>query len=678
MAGYLKVPATHFICSGQSIMSIEVTCDDCGRDFRVNEASAGRKVKCKCGASVRVPDEDDFDDVAPVRRSSSGRKKKSNGNGNGPMIGIMIGGGVGLVAMIVVGVLLFRPRSNDPLPSPPQTVQAVPSLPNTVPTTPAVIPPQTATTTPTTPGTTPTVPTTPTTPTTPTKPTVAAAPAAPVIDTRWQPVEAKYQITHKGKDADVVLAPGGKFVALDRSVRDMVTGDEVWSAPAAFGGGGKGDILALSPDGAIFAEGDDKGSSLTLYCREKIADETKHDLPVANGANKLTFLQFADNKRIVAAFTTGGTTRVAVYDAEKPKKPVKDFTTEGFSQKSGAISSDGKFLAVASVQTLKVYDLSKGSSVATMAAPANSPLAFNGCSGLAFSPDSDELAAVLGTGVLVWSNKGKLIEEWGDVVASNPFAKHNGLSYLPDKSGFLVNGQALFDRASKTVVWQLQQPHFYSHPAAVFDADHIIVSGGGNNNGQVAVIKIPRDELARATKAIADKVDAVLAPGSQVSVAYEIGEPRFSSRQDVTNQLHAALTAKLSKSGIVVADNQPIILKVVYTEVAGDTTEYFEGRGFGPPSPFGRRSGQPGTKVVETRHTLSAVLTRKDDPRIWWAANIVQEAPQSLKGDATEVNVRNGSFEYVKNRIGGFDLPRFVPVDTKIPSLPLKTDLGQM
>ncbi len=661
-------------------MSIEVTCDDCGQDFRVNEASAGRKVKCKCGASVRVPDEDDYDEVAPVRRPGSNRRKKSGGDGS--MIGIMIGGGVGVVAMIVVGVMLFRPGANNQLAAPPQQLQAVPSTPNITATTPTVVPPQAGTTPTKPPGTTTTVPTTPTTPATPTapvKPTVAAAPPAAVADTRWQPIEAKFQVSHKGKDAKVTLATGGKFVAVDRAIHDLATGDEVWSAPAAFGGGGKNDILALSPDGAIFAEGDDDGHSLTLYCKEKIADETKHELPVANGANKLTFLQFADNKRIVAAFTVAGGTRVAVYDAEKPKKPLKDFTTEGFSQRSGAISSDGKFLAVASVQSLKVYDLAKGNSVATMAAPANGPLAFNSCSGLAFSPDNEELAAVLATGVLVWSNRGKLLDEWGDVVAQAPFYKSNGLSYLPDKSGFLVNGQALFDRASKMVVWQLQQAQFYDHPASVFDADHVLVSGGGHNNGQIAAIKIPREELAKATQAIADKVDAVLAPGAPISIAYEVGEPRFAARQDVTNQLHTALTARLSKSGIVVADNQPITLKVIYTEVAGETTEYHEGRGFGPPIPrFGPRSpfDKPGTKVVETKHTLSAVLVRKDAPRIWWAVNFVQDAPQSLKGDATEVNVRNGSFESVKHRIGGFDLPRFVPVDSKIPSLPLKSDLG--
>ena len=660
-------------------MSIEVTCDDCGRDFRVNEASIGRKVRCKCGASVRVPDEDDYDEVAPVRRSGSNRRKKSGGDGS--MIGIMIGGGVGVVAMIVVGVLLFRPGANNQLPAPPQPMQVVPSAPNTTATTPAVIPPQAGTTPTKPPSTTTTVPTTPTTPTTPTapvKPTVAAAPAA-VVDARWQPIETKFQVSHKGKDARVALATGGKFVALDRAIHDTATGEEVWSAPAAFGGGGKDDILALSPDGAILAEGDDNGHTLTLYTKGKIADETKHELPVANGATKLTFLQFADNKRIVAAFTVSGGTRVAVYDAEKPKKPLKDFTSEGFSMRSGAISSDGKFLAVASVQSLKVYDLAKGNSVATMAAPANGPLAFNSCSGLAFSPDSEELAAVLATGVLVWSNRGKLLEEWGDVVATAPFYKYNGLSYLPDKSGFLVNGQALFDRASKMVVWELKQAPFYNHPASVFDADHVIVSGGGANNGQIAVIKIPRDELAKATKAIADKVDAVLAPGAPISIAYEVGEPRFAARQDVTNQLHTALTARLSKFGIVVADNQPITLKVVYTEAAGQTTEYIEGRGFGPPPPrFGPRSpfDKPGTKVVETKHTFSAVLVRKDDPRNWWAVNLVQDAPQSLKGDATDVNVRNGSFEVVKQRISNFELPRFVPVDSKIPSLPLKSDLG--
>lgn len=663
-------------------MSIEVTCDDCGRDFRVNEANAGKKVRCKCGASVRVPnDNDDFedDDDRPARRASSGGRKKgkSKSGGQGAMVGILVGGGFGLVALLAIGIMMFRPGNN--LPAPPQipNTVVVPTIPTpTIPT-----PPQTAHT----PGTTPTKPSTPTTPTTPANPNpipVKPNPVVqPVVETPMQPLERKSQIGHDGADAIIAIAPGNKFVSIDRTIYDMASGDQAWEPPAAFGGADKDALLAVSPDGNALAEGDDNAKSLIVYFKEEVEGEKKVELPVVKGANKISFLRFADDKHLVAGFTAGFNTRVAVFSIDKPKKAAKDFQTDSFSQKSGAISSDGKFLAVASMQSLKVYDLNKGVSVATMAAPANGPGAFMGCSGVAFSPENDELAAVLGTGIVFWSNKGKVLEEYPGVVASDPFAKSNGLSYLPDKSGVFVSGQDLFMRASKMVVWHLNAPHFYHHPSAVFDADHILVSGGAHKSGQIATIKIPRDELAKAEKAIADKVDAILSPGSSISLEYDVGEPRFSNRQEVTNQIHAAFSNRIMQCGIMIAENQPIMMKVVYTEVAGDTTEYSEGRGFGPPIPrFGPRSpfDKPGQKVVETKHTFRAALVRKDDPRVWWSANIVQDAPQSLKGDVTDANVRNGSFENVKGRIGGLDLPRFLPVDTSIPSLPMKSDLNTL
>lgn len=662
-------------------MSIEVTCDDCGRDFRVNDANAGRTVRCKCGAAVHVPDDDDFEDDAPPRRSTQKRRKSKSG-GDGSMIGVVIGGAFGLVALLIVGILVIRTGGSRDLPAPPATVQTTPSVsstPNTTLTTPTVAPQQPATPS----GAKGAGTTTPAAGTNPAAPanTNAKATQPAAVTQPWTPLESSFQVGHSGKDSKIAISPGGKFVAVDRVIHDSASGDEVWTVPAAFGGGDKNAVQAISPDGNVFAEADEAGQKLTIYLRDKEANENKLELPVPNGAAKLTFLQFATPKLVVAAFNAGANTRVAVYNVDKPKKAQKEFATEGFSTRTGAISGDGKFLAVASFQSLKVYDLVKGVSAATMAAPANGPQAFASCSGVGFSPDNEELAAVLGTGILIWSNRGKLIEEFGGVVSGNPFYKHSGLQYLADKSGFLVNGQDVFDRASKMVVWQLKQAMFYDHPAAVYDTDHILVSGGSTTNGQIAAVKIPRDELARATKAIADKVESVLAPGSQISIVYEIGEPRFSSRQEVTNQLHTALTARLAQFGIAVAENQPTTLKVVYTEAAGDTIEYSEGRGFGPPIPrppgFPRSPfDKPGTKVVETKHNLNAVLLWKNDPRTWWSAKISQDAPQTLKGDANETNVRNGSFEMVKNRINGFDFPRFLPVDQNIPALPLKSDLG--
>lgn len=658
-------------------MKIDVTCDDCGRDFRVNEASAGRTVRCTCGARVQVPDDDD-DDV-PVRRSGPRRKKQGSGN-NGAIIGLIVGGGFGLLMLVLI--VAFALRSSAPLPAPPGPSQTGPVTPNNMP----IVPTPTTPTTPrpaphAAPGTAKTSPTTPTTPTTPAAPTAPAATkpavaAAPPSTTRWYPLESKSQIGHEGQDATMAIAPGGKFVEVDRDIYDTATGDKAWTPAPAFGGGDKKALRAVSPDGDAYAEGSETAQQLFVYFKESAGGEPKAELPTIKGAAKLVFLQFADEKRLIAGFNSGNNTRVAVYSIDKPKKSIKDFATDTFSGKTAAISPDGKFLAIASFQALRVYDLAKGVSVATMAAPANGQAAFASCSGIAFSPDNEELAAVLGTGVLIWSNRGKLLEEHGGAVSSAPFSKHNGMAYLPDKSALLVNGQDLFDRKTNMVVWQLKAANFYNHPSGVFDAEHIIVSGGSNKNGQVAVAKIPREELAKAAAAIESKVDSVIAPGAPISVQYEIGEPRFANRQDVANQLHAALTARLTQLGITVADDQPTIMKVLYTEAQGDVQEYGEGFGFRPPPRFRSPLEKPGVKVVETKHHFVATLVRKNDTKTWWTATIDQGSPQTIRGDVSDSNIRNASFEQVKGRIGGLDLPRFLPVDPNIPSLPLKSDLN--
>lgn len=661
-------------------MGIRVSCDDCGREFRVTDDKAGRKVRCSCGASVRVPEDDDdfveYEEASP-RRSKSGRRKKSDGGGAAG--GMLIGGivaGVGVLAVAVVAMMFFRGNGNNQLAGPPEQLQVVPTVPATTPVTPVTVPSAVAHN----PGTTKTAPIVPTTPTTPTQPTapgvqpVVPAVAPPVVaDSRSVPIEAKFQVSHDGRDTRVAFAPGGKFLTLDRKIYEAASGNEVWAAPAAFGGGDKKDLLALSPEGTLFAEGDEAGKVLTVYSKDKIGDESKWELPTANGASNLTFLQFLDEKRIVAAWTVSGAARVAVYDIEKPKKPVKDFNAENFSTKSGTISPDGKFLAVASTQALKVYDLTKGTSVASMATPAAGPLTFNGCSGVAFSPETDELAAVLGSTLFVWSNRGKLLEEYPGAANHNPFYKHAGLFYLPDKSGWFIQGQRLFDRKRKMAVWQLQQPHFYDHPALVLDADHVLVSGGSDKNGQIAAAKIPRDELAKAAKAIDDKVDSVLIPGGSISIAYEVGEPRFAGRQDVTNELHAVLTARLKECGIAVADNQPTTLKVVYTETPGEKIEFRDfGPRFGAPGPRGT------TSVTDTNTRFTATLTRKDDPRVWWTTTITRNSPHIINGEATDQNIRNEAFKGMKGSVGALDLPAFLPVNQEIPSLPLKSDLGKL
>lgn len=137
-------------------MSIHVQCQDCGKQYRVGDDKAGKRLRCKsCGAIVPIPasqsDEFGFDDEfkddyglddygaddygapapAPRRRSgsryntgadsgssrprrssggkrSSKRRKKKSGSKTGVIIGGSVGGVIGL--LIVIGAIVAVAR----------------------------------------------------------------------------------------------------------------------------------------------------------------------------------------------------------------------------------------------------------------------------------------------------------------------------------------------------------------------------------------------------------------------------------------------------------------------------------------------------------------------------------------------------------------------------------------
>ena len=117
-------------------MAIEVSCSNCGEDFRVKDDAAGKSFKCKvCGTKVRIPeidDEDAADDFPPPRRRSRDendgedrpkrRKKKSSsaaGKTLGPAIGLFVTGGLSLFGMVFRFVVtILNPGSALPKPPP--------------------------------------------------------------------------------------------------------------------------------------------------------------------------------------------------------------------------------------------------------------------------------------------------------------------------------------------------------------------------------------------------------------------------------------------------------------------------------------------------------------------------------------------------------------------------------
>ena len=94
-------------------MTIEISCSNCGEEFRVRDEAAGKSFKCKlCGTTVRVPDdedepEDDEDDEAMFDTRPKRKKKRASTNSGrtlGPAIGLYVTGGLSLAFGILMMV----------------------------------------------------------------------------------------------------------------------------------------------------------------------------------------------------------------------------------------------------------------------------------------------------------------------------------------------------------------------------------------------------------------------------------------------------------------------------------------------------------------------------------------------------------------------------------------------
>jgi hypothetical protein len=103
------------------LMSIEVTCEGCGKRYKAPESAAGKKLRCKsCGAAIAVPagDFDPFENAdallamepttAPVDAAPYfPPPKASGGSSRTPLLIAAGAGGVVVIVAVVMAVLHF-------------------------------------------------------------------------------------------------------------------------------------------------------------------------------------------------------------------------------------------------------------------------------------------------------------------------------------------------------------------------------------------------------------------------------------------------------------------------------------------------------------------------------------------------------------------------------------------
>ena len=87
-------------------MAIHVECEACGESLSLKEAAAGKRVKCRCGAAISVPQ---FDDVQPLDDDSDGdysslrrRGSRRRGGNSEQLIKFAVFGGGGVIGLLAL------------------------------------------------------------------------------------------------------------------------------------------------------------------------------------------------------------------------------------------------------------------------------------------------------------------------------------------------------------------------------------------------------------------------------------------------------------------------------------------------------------------------------------------------------------------------------------------------
>ncbi len=525
-------------------MAIAVECDLCGKQYKLNDTLAGKKVNCKaCGSSMVIPGGDDDEvmelEERPARRSGTGKKPgrgKKKSSGAGLIIGLLVGGGLavllvgGIVIYVAMKLLTPQLALNPVAPTPPPVTPAGQTVPVIV--TPA-IPNLNASS-----NTTPPTPTTPNN-TAPTVPAVASPKAnpdskfivEPVAPINWTaqadppatPLPADWKsdfqipVTARRIDDDHVTYPviASPYVMVGNN-EDPKSQRDLWNLSTGKKEGKLNGInfhssykTSLSPDGHYFAFGG-SGDGISVF------DVQKNKLAVAIPVKGLEFnlgsLALVPGDRLVALSSVHDRMRVwqipqgdLLHDIDLGKQ-------FAYPEKT-AYSPGGKYVAVES-EFLKgwttVYDLTTGKSVGELQVARGGNGGYTQFFQLAFSADGSQLAGLWDASgsssasqIVIWNMADGLAEKIqvspGIKEKYNPDSQAVGLQWFPDGRKFLVHGLAVVDRAKQQTVYNFEKLEIHSRTVRrPLSAELVAAFVGNHEKASVVRITLSDAELARA------------------------------------------------------------------------------------------------------------------------------------------------------------------------------------
>ncbi len=337
-----------------------------------------------------------------------------------------------------------------------------------------------------------------------------------------------------------------------------------------------------------------------------------------------------------------------------------------------AVSSDGRYIAVASGREVAVFDTVKGLKAAQMISEHDGrELDLFWCHGLEFSPDDAELAGLFTDGqFVVWSSTGDIVvDEMLSGLGEGTSSDQNLVHWLPDGQSWFLAGHKLLDRKSMITVWEVEGTPRRDGLNGVVNQQTVMTTRE-HEGRELLFLQIPWEQIHAGLKDVDLSEKPLLARGGTISVDCRVTETRFADVAQTKAAILEAVGKRLATKQITIGDNPDVTLVINYDEKAG--------REIRVSSIFGLIGGNSdAVNVEDTEVTLNAEMRVTGRPEPFWQNSI------SLKTDIivdaeemTPKGFRDEHFKEILERIERLGIPARI-AGSNAAGFPLKTSVPE-
>lgn len=482
-------------------------------------------------------------------------------------------------------------------------------------------------------------------------------------------------------------------------VYNVISGKELYRIVRNPGWNGP---FVMSADGRYVA-GMESGHSKT---RLLVHERNGRTVKIAIGRIKDSLIQFLPGNRLLTAcnsifksdapdekqIRTDGPATVTIWDLTSGNE-IRRFNTPNSHFSAAAVSVGGRNLAMIANGQLLVYDISTGARAGVVNFSAGAGFARLESQKLRFSRDGSKLAGYFTQDrddetdpldyVLCWdvktgkqlSNSRVQVGAYRNAVKVEGYARRKRPQWTQNDRAVIL-GSSIIDVASGREIWS---------PTAVtnsrnrkefrllrFCDDHSILVKHGNH---LKRLDVPIGRALESQLALENNAPAHVRPGGKVSIVLNIGEIRYGRKEATEKLLRDTMARRLQALGIQVAQGQPTVLEVHYTESKGEILGVYRLN----PDRFGLPSAEDFTgRTVEATKAVLKFAWLIDDhfEPVWSDASIIDPQFLFLRRDSGNRAAHEKMLENVQKKLAKLSLPYFIARQPNLSPLPLRSPLN--